>query len=133
MMSTISEYRDTDTYTRQVARNCSVAADHAGMSLHSHFQPEITILEVRGAVDAYNAERLSDHIDDLATRDRPLIIDLYSVDFFGSDGFRALVKIAETCQREGVRWALVTSRAVDRLLGTDDLVDIQRSSMSTLG
>jgi anti-anti-sigma factor len=119
-MSTISECRGADTYTRQLGRNCSVAADHAGMSLHTHFQPEITIVEVRGAVDAYNAERLSDHIDDLATRDRPLIIDLYCVDFFGSDGFRALVKIAETCQREGVRWALVTSRAVDRLLRTDD-------------
>lgn len=120
MMSTISECRGTETYARQLARNCSVAADHAGMSLHTHFQPEITIVEVRGAVDGYNAERLSDHIDDLATRDRPLIIDLYCVDFFGSDGIRALVRIAETCQREGARWALVTSPPVDRLLHIDD-------------
>lgn len=118
MTSTISECRDT--YTRQLARNCSVVADHPGMSLHTHFQPEITIVEVRGAIDAYNAERLSGRIDDLATRDRPLIIDLHCVDFFGSDGFRALVKIAETCQRDGVRWALVTSRTVDRLLRTDN-------------
>jgi anti-anti-sigma factor len=120
MISTISGHRDTDSYMRQLARNCSLAADHAGMSLHTHFRPGITIVEVRGAIDAYNAERLSDHIDDLATRDRPLIIDLYCVDFFGCDGFRALVKIAETCQRQGVRWALVTSRAVDRLLSTGD-------------
>lgn len=120
MISTISECRATDTYTRQLGRNCSVAADHAGMSLHTHFQPESTIVEVRGAVDAHNAERLSDHIDDLATRDRSLIIDLYCVDFFGSDGFRALLKIAETCRSEGVRWALATSRAVDRLPRTDD-------------
>jgi hypothetical protein len=79
MMSTINEYRDTDTYTRQLARTCYLAADHAGMSLHTHFQPEITILEVRGAVDAYNAERLSDHIDDLATGDRPLIHELSDI------------------------------------------------------
>ncbi|OBF91142.1 hypothetical protein A5791_15365 [Mycobacterium sp. 852002-51163_SCH5372311] len=120
MMSTINNCRGTDTYTRQLAPNGSVPVDHAGMSLHTHFQPEITIVEVRGAVDAYNAERLSDRIDDLATRHRPLIVDLRGVDFFGSDGFRGLVKIAETCQREGVRWALVASRAVDRLLHTDD-------------
>ncbi|OMC19851.1 hypothetical protein A5736_12950 [Mycobacterium sp. SP-6446] len=119
-MSTILEYRDTDSYPRQLARNHSLAAAHAGMSLRTHFRPEMTIVEVRGALDAHNAERLSDHIDDLATSDRPLIIDLYSVDFFGSDGFRALVKVAETCQREGLRWALVTSRAVDRLLDTDN-------------
>src|SRR5579884_4313259 len=120
MMSTINGYRDTDSYSRQLARNRFLAADHAAMSLHTHFQPEMTIVEVRGAVEAHNAERLSRHIDGLTSGDRPLIIDLYCVDFFGSDGFRALVRIAKICRREGVRWALVTSRAVDRLIHTDD-------------
>ena len=65
---------------------------------------------------ACNADRLSDHVDDLVTPNRPLIVDLWGVDFFGADGFRALVRIAEKCQRTGVRWALVTGEAVDRLL-----------------
>ena len=90
------------------------------MSLHTHFRPEITIVEVRGAVDAYNAERLSDHIDDLVTHDRPLIIDLYCVDFFRRRRFPSIGQVAETCQREGVRWTLVTSRAVDWLLYAGD-------------
>ena len=86
------------------------------MSLRTHFQPDITIVEVHGAVDACNAERLSDCVDDLASRDRPLILDLWGVDFFGGEGFRALVRIAEKFERTKVRWALATSEAVDRLL-----------------
>ncbi|MGE2815871.1 hypothetical protein ACQI5H_12085 [Mycobacterium heidelbergense] len=50
MMSTISEYRDIDRDTQWLARDCSLVADHAGMSLHTHFQQEVTIVEVSGAV-----------------------------------------------------------------------------------
>lgn len=116
-MSNINERACTDTYTRPLARSCCVVTDHSGMSLRTHFQPDLTIVEAHGAVHAGNAARLSDCVDDLASRDRPLILDLWGVDFFGGDGFRALVRIAEKCQRTGVRWALVTGEAVDRLLG----------------
>lgn len=112
MTSTIDE--------RQPARSRPdpAAIEHYGMSLQTHFQPEMTVVEVQGAVDACNAERLSDHIAELASRDRALILDLRGVDFFGGEGIRLLAKIAATCQREGVRWSLVSSGAVDRLLRT---------------
>ncbi|MGH3675232.1 MAG: STAS domain-containing protein, partial [Mycobacterium sp.] len=93
----------------------------SGMSLRTHFQPDITVVEVRGAVDACNAQRLSDYAADLASAGRRLIVDLYGVDFFGRDGVRAMVKLAEKCQQIGVRWLLVPSEAVSRLLrSTDD-------------
>ncbi len=71
-MSNINERACTDTYTRPLARSCCVVTDHSGMSLRTHFQPDLTIVEAHGAVDACNAARLSDCVDDLASRGRPL-------------------------------------------------------------
>ena len=47
----------------------------------AHFQPGTTIVRVHGAVDAGNAERLSDYVDDLASPGRFLILDLRGVSF----------------------------------------------------
>lgn len=79
-MSNINERARTGTDTRPLARSCCVVTDHCGLSLRTHFQPDLTIVEVHGAVDACNADRLSDCVDDLASRDRPLIFDLWGVD-----------------------------------------------------
>ena len=78
----------TESYSRPFAHSGRVAADHSGMSLRAHFQPDITIVEVHGAIDACNADRLTDSIDGLASPGRPVIVDLGGVDFFGGDGFR---------------------------------------------
>lgn len=102
--------------TRPVTRGRSAATDHCGMSMRTHFQPDITVVEVQGAVDACNAQRLSDYAADLASAGRRLIVDLYGVDFFGRDGVRALINLAERCQQMGARWLLVSSDAVSRLL-----------------
>jgi anti-anti-sigma factor len=120
MISTTNERSRTDADKRFVGRSCRAATDHSGMSLRTHFQPGTTIVQVCGAVEACNAARLSDHIDDLASPGPPLILDLRGVDFFDGDGLRTLVGIAEKSQRAGVRWALVTSEAVDRLLRVTD-------------
>jgi anti-anti-sigma regulatory factor len=71
-------------------------------------------------VDACNAERLSDYVDELASLGGPLILDLRGVGSFSDDGLRALVRIVEKSQRIAVRWALVTSQAVGRLLPITD-------------
>ncbi|MGH3541176.1 MAG: STAS domain-containing protein [Mycobacterium sp.] len=119
-MLNINERSRTDTDTCPLARSCHASTDHSGMSLRTHFQPGTTIVQVHGAVEACNAARLSHHVDDLASVARPLILDLRGVDFFSGDGFRALVRIAEKSQRTGMRWALVSSEAVDRLLRSTD-------------
>lgn len=106
--------------TRAPARSWRIASDHSGMSLRTHFQPGTTIVQVHGAVDAGNAERLSDYVDDLASPGRSLILDFRGVGFFSDDGLRALVRVGEKSQRTGVRWALVTSQAVERLLPITD-------------
>ncbi|MCV7401945.1 STAS domain-containing protein [Mycobacterium fragae] len=120
MISTINERSRTDASERLPARDCRVATDYSSMSLRTHFQPGATIIQACGAVDAGNAARLSDYVDDVANPGRPLILDLRGVDFVSGDGFRALVRIAEKAQRTGVRWVLVPSEAVDRLLHITD-------------
>lgn len=102
------------SYPRVGARHAT--SGHPGMSLRTHFQPGMLIVQVRGAIEASNAARLSDHVTDLANPDRPLILDLRGVNFINDDGFHALVRIAECSHRTGMRWALVISEAVDRLL-----------------
>ena len=114
-MFALTQSSDTDTAARRLARSC-VATDHSGMSLRTRFRQGIPIVEVRGAVDARDAERLSDYVTDLATSARPLILDLRGVDFFGGHGVRALVSIGEHHQRTGARWAVVTTETVERLL-----------------
>lgn len=121
-MFTLSHSSDTGTADLQRARSC-VTTHHSGMSLRTHFQPDITIVEVHGAFGACNAERLSDYVIDLASPTRPLTLDLCGVDFFGGDGVRALVSIAEHCQRTGARWAVVTTETVERLLHITDSND----------
>ncbi|WP_297698942.1 STAS domain-containing protein [Mycobacterium sp.] len=93
-----------------------VTSGHPGLSLRTHFQPGMLVVQVYGPIEAGNAARLNDHITDLANPDRPLILDLRGVNFINDDGFHALVRIAEYSHRTGMRWALVTSEAVDRLL-----------------
>ena len=87
------------------------------MWLRTHFSPGTAIVQVGGRVEACTAARLNDDVDGLASAaGRPFILDLGGVDFFSCDGFRALVGIAEKPRRTGVRWAPVTSEAVDRIL-----------------
>jgi anti-anti-sigma factor len=119
-MLTINECCRTCTHTRRLACRCRVATNHSSMSLSAHFQLDITIVEVHGAIDACNTERLSDYVAALAGPGRALVIDLYCVNFFGAEGFRAMVRITEQCKRKSVRWALVRSDAVERLLRITD-------------
>ncbi len=115
-MSSANKPSRAESHADADARSRRAAGDHSGMSLCTRFLPGITIVEVHGGVDACNADRLSDYAGDLATPSRPQIADLCGVNFFGYDGFRALARMAEKCHRRSVRWALVASEAVGRVL-----------------
>lgn len=119
-MLNINELSSTDSHIRRFTPSNWAPIDYSGMSLRTHSLPDITIVEAYGSVDACNAARLCDFVDNLANPGRPLILDLFGVDSFGGDGFGALVRIAENCRSRGVRWALMPGEAVDRLLRITD-------------
>jgi hypothetical protein len=53
-------------------------------------------------------------------RCRGLILDLRDLDFFGTDGFSALHRVAVCCAHPGIGWSVVPSEAVARMLRIGD-------------
>jgi anti-anti-sigma factor len=74
------------------------------------------LLTAEGEIDASNADRLGEYAHLHSLQCDRLILDLSRLEFFGTEGFSALHKFNVTCAESGVRWALVPSPAVARLL-----------------
>lgn len=75
---------------------------------------------VRGDIDAVNGRDLARYVVHHTRASRQLVLDLRSVDFFGTQGFTALYYISVHCARTDVDWAIVGSRHVRRLLAICD-------------
>jgi anti-anti-sigma factor len=78
--------------------------------------PSGVVITAHGELDASNAGQLADYAQRYATHSTSLILDLSGVEFFGTSGFSALHTINVRCAGADVRWAVVPSRAVSRLL-----------------
>ena len=87
-----------------------------GVRLCSYQRPPVTVIEVDGEIDAHNAQHVTDYFADFIYVGHPLVLDLTSVDFLGTAGFRAILQFAEECRLTGRHWALVSSDAVKILL-----------------
>jgi anti-anti-sigma factor len=87
------------------------------------YLPEAVFVTVEGEVDAANGRALARFVEQrLAGFDR-LVVDLYSVEFFGTAGFAALHNINVVCRRSGVGWTLRAGPLVQRLL---EICDTER-------
>ncbi|RAU96609.1 sulfate transporter [Mycobacterium colombiense] len=53
-------------------------------------------------------------------RVRGIVLDLRSLDFFGTEGFLALHRVSVCCARAGVSWVIVSGEAVSRVLRIGD-------------
>ncbi|WP_343710413.1 STAS domain-containing protein [Mycobacterium sp.] len=82
--------------------------------------PPAAVVAVDGDIDAANAGRFADHVQRCAAGCGCLIVDLRGVEFFGTEGFSVLHGINVRCAEAGVRWAVVPSAAVRRLLSICD-------------
>jgi anti-anti-sigma factor len=80
----------------------------------------LTVMSISGEIDASNADELSHRVRELASDCGVLIVDLAEVDFIAIDGLRALIALNIQCARTGTTWALIASRAVNRLLRVGD-------------
>ena len=93
---------------------------------------------VRGDIDTVNGRELARYVVYHTRASRQLVLDLRSVDFFGTQGFTALYYISVHCARTDVDWAIVGSRPVRRLLSICDpdgelpLADNLRAALSRL-
>lgn len=80
----------------------------------------VGIITVEGELDASNATQFADHVELCADDGVKLVLDLSTLEFFGTAGFSALHTINVRCAHVGSRWALVTGDAVARLLRVCD-------------
>ncbi|PIJ34057.1 sulfate transporter [Mycobacterium heckeshornense] len=82
----------------------------------AHCGPSAAVVAVHGELDAANAGRLAEYAQQCAAVAKWLILDLRGVHFFGTAGFSALHTTNVWCAGADVRWAVVPSHAVSRLL-----------------
>lgn len=75
-----------------------------------------TVVSAVGELDASNATEFADYFDLCMTDSAPLVVDLSGLEFFGTAGFSALHLINVRCAAAQLRWAVVPSSAVSRLL-----------------
>jgi anti-anti-sigma factor len=78
--------------------------------------PARVIVTADGEIDATNGKALGRFVERHTGISTQLVLDLSNVEFFGSQGFRALYYVDVHCARSDVDWALVGSPAVRRLL-----------------
>jgi anti-anti-sigma factor len=74
------------------------------------------VIRVDGEVDAANAAKLGDFTLQVALLGQYLVLDLSGVTFFGTEGFSTLHTMNVRCAKAGVRWSMVPSAAVSRVL-----------------
>jgi anti-anti-sigma factor len=94
------------------------------------------VITAHGELDASNAPEFADYFDLCITHSTPLIVDLSGVEFFGTAGFSALHLINVRCAGAKLRWAVVPSKAVTRLLricDPDQLLPLIQSVHATPG
>ncbi len=74
------------------------------------------VVTAEGDLDASNAIQFADYFDLCISDSTPLVVDLSGLEFFGTAGFSALHLINVRCAGAKLRWAVVPSKAVSRLL-----------------
>lgn len=83
-------------------------------------EPAGTVITVAGELDAANADQLAAYVQHSAGRSRRVLLDLRGLEFIGTAGFSALLRINVVCSAAQTSWAMVTSAAVSRLLRVCD-------------
>jgi anti-anti-sigma factor len=78
--------------------------------------PSSVVVTAHGELDASNANQLADYVLRCAARSKSIILNLSGLEFFGTAGFSALHTINVRCSGADLRWTVVPSRAVSRLL-----------------
>lgn len=80
------------------------------------WRPSFVVITAHGELDAANSSQLADCVQSCAAHSESVILDLRGLEFFGTAGFSALHTINVRCAGAGVRWAVIPSKAVSRLL-----------------
>jgi anti-anti-sigma factor len=93
---------------------------HTTRLANHRLRSPVAVITAHGHIDASNADTMTEYTLRRLMRCRGLILDLRSLDFFGTEGFSALHRVSVCCARAGTGWAIVPSEAVSRVLRIGD-------------
>jgi anti-anti-sigma factor len=82
----------------------------------AEWKPSFVVITAHGELDASNAYELADYVQRCAEQANSVVVNLTGLEFFGTAGFSALHTINVRCAGADVRWTVVPSKAVSRLL-----------------
>lgn len=91
----------------------------------------VTVLTVRGKVDAASLASLGAHLQDVSDEGRPFVIDCTDCHFHSTDELSILTVLAARARRRGLSWALAADHRTQRLLeltGVNATIDVFSSS-----
>jgi anti-anti-sigma factor len=94
--------------------------DCDGARLQVHARAMVTVVTIRGHIDAANTAAVNENIHCLLAQGRPLILDLRELTSLGVQALRALLNFHDASHRAGVSWSLVAVGPVQRLLSIAD-------------
>jgi anti-anti-sigma factor len=115
-MSAIRHPRSTFPDGRPDAARPSRVFETPTARFTAEWGPSFVVVTAYGELDASNANQLADYVQCCAAHSQSVILNLSGLEFFGTAGFSALHTINVRCAGAGVRWAVVPSKAVFRLL-----------------
>ena len=99
---------------------CQPWESHTTRLAYRRLKLSVAVISTHGHIDASNADTLTEYTLGHLMRCRGLILDLRDLDFFGTEGFSALHRVAVCCANPGICWAVVPSEAVSRVLRIGD-------------
>jgi anti-anti-sigma factor len=98
----------------------------------------VAVISADGDIDASNTDVLIEYTLEHMIGYRGLVLDLRGLDFFGAEGFSALLRISVNCARVGTGWAIVPGAVASRTLRICDpqdslpLADTVETALTTL-
>jgi anti-anti-sigma factor len=105
-----------DTATKPPGSPPDTHTCHAARFETAYPQPATAVVSARGELDAANGNEFVRYALRNPAETQWLVIDLTGLSFFATAGFSALHTLNVQCAGNDIRWALVPSLAVDRLL-----------------
>ena len=104
--------------TSFTSRYGNPAVDHKGAHMWAFRRHGVTVVAVRGRIDAANIDRVTDYATRFVAVDSRLVLDLSEVSGFTPRALGLIDAVDERCALVGVDWALVPGEAVMRRLRT---------------
>jgi anti-anti-sigma factor len=93
---------------------------HTARLASRRLKSSVAVISAHGDLDASNVSDVTEYTLGHVTGCRGLILDLRGLNFFATEGFPALHRVAVCCARAGIGWAVVPGAAVSRVLAICD-------------